>query len=153
MSNKSTDELHNILGSTDRGGISGYLQENADDLLAETHPFSGYMRQMLRKYNTTQQQVFLLADIPERFGYKLLSGEKHTRQRDYILRLCYATGMNLEEVQRALTLYGMAPLYPRFPRDAVLMIAFNQQTGSIHDVDALLSAHGLPTLKSSGVLE
>ena len=26
----------------------------------------------------TQQTVFLKADIPERYGYKLLSGEKHT---------------------------------------------------------------------------
>lgn len=34
------------------------------------------------------------ADIPERYGYKLLSGEKHTRQRDVILRICYAAGLS-----------------------------------------------------------
>ena len=34
------------------------------------------------------------ADIPERYGYKLLSGEKHTRQRDVILRICCAAGLS-----------------------------------------------------------
>ena len=28
------------------------------------------------------------AGVPERYGYKLISGEKHTIQRDVILRLC-----------------------------------------------------------------
>ena len=49
--------------------------------------------------------VFLKADIPERYGYKLLSGEKHTKQRDVILRICYAAEFTLKETQRALRKY------------------------------------------------
>ena len=153
MIKKSTNELENILGSTSTTRIDEYLQENADSLVREERPFSAYMHEMIRKYGKTQQEVFLQADFPERFGYKILSEEKHTKQRDYIIRICYAAGMNLDETQRALTLYGMAPLYARFPRDAVLMIAFNQHKGNILDVNALLSAHKLPTLKTSGTLE
>lgn len=97
--------------------------------------------------------MFIQADFPERFGYKLLSEEKRTKQRDYILRICYAAKLTLEETQRALTLYGMAPLYPRIPRDAVLMIAFNKRCGSILEVNAMLASHKLPTLKTSGSLE
>ena len=108
---------------------------------------------MLRKYGKTQQEVFLQADVPERFGYKIISEDKHTKQRDTILRICYATGMTLEETQKALTLYGMAPLYARISRDAVLMVAFNQHKGNILDVNALLSSHKLPTLKTSGLQE
>lgn len=153
MAKKSTNELENILGQTSTSNIEAYLAENAENMLAEERPFSVYMHEMIRKYGKTQQEVFLQADFPERFGYKILSEEKHTKQRDYILRICYATGMNLEETQRALTLYGMAPLYARIPRDAILMIAFNQHKGNILDVNALLSAHKLPTLKTSGTLE
>ena len=131
MAKKSTNELENILGQTSTSNIEAYLAENAENMLAEERPFSVYMHEMIRKYGNTQQEVFLQADFPERFGYKILSEEKHTKQRDYILRICYATGMNLEETQRALTLYGMAPLYARIPRDAVLMIAFNQHKGTI----------------------
>lgn len=153
MAKKSTDELVHILGQTSTTKVGEYLAENAESLLAEDRPFSAYMHKMIRRYGKTQQEVFLQADLPERFGYKLLSEEKRTKQRDYIIRICYATGMNLDETQKALTLYGMAPLYARVPRDAVLMIAFNQHKGSVLDVNALLSSHKLPTLKTSGTLE
>ena len=153
MTKKSTEELENILGRTSTADIDSFLAQQAQSLLDETKAFSAYMHQMIRKYGKTQQEVFLQADFPERFGYKLLSEEKHTKQRDYILRICYATGMTLEETQRALVLYGMAPLYPRIPRDAVLMIAFNQRKGTVLDVNTLLSAHKLPPLKTSGTLD
>lgn len=153
MTKKSTDELEHILGQTTASGVEAFLSENAEDLLSDAKPFSTYMHQMLRKYGKTQREVFLQADLPDRFGYKLLSEEKRTKQRDYILRICYAAGMALEETQKALKLYGMAPLYARIPRDAVLMIAFNQHKGSVLDVNALLSTHKLPTLKTSGTLE
>ena len=153
MEKKSTEEMEHILRQTTATKIDEYLAQNADSLLTEPKPFSAFMHEMIRKYGKTQQEVFLQADLPERFGYKLLSEEKHTKQRDYILRICYAAGMNLEETQRALTLYGMAPLYARISRDAVLMIAFNQHKGNILDINALLSAHKLPTLKTSGALE
>ena len=153
MAKKSTEELENILGETSTTNIEEYLAQNAESLLTETKPFSTYMHEMIRKYGKTQQDVFLQADFPERFGYKLLSEEKRTKQRDYIIRICYATGMTLDETQKALTLYGMAPLYARIPRDAVLMIAFNQHKGNILDVNTLLSSHKLPTLKTSGTLE
>ena len=153
MEKKSTGELENILEKTSPQNAEAYLADNADSLLSDPRPFSAYMHEMLRKYAKTQQEVFLQADLPERFGYKLLSEEKHTRQRDYILRICYAAGMELEETQKALKLYGMAPLYARIPRDAVLMIAFNQHKGSVLDVNALLVSHKLPALKTSGTLE
>ena len=153
MAKKSTNELENILGQTSATGITGYLKDHAEDMMTSEKPFTAYMHEMLGKYGKTQQEAFLQADFPERFGYKLLSGEKHTKQRDYIIRICYAIGMNLEETQRAITLYGMAPLYARIPRDAVLMIAFNQQKGTVLDVNALLSAHKMPPLKTSGTLE
>lgn len=153
MAKKSTDELNQILGQTSTTNIEEYLAENAESMVGEDRPFSVYMHEMIKKYGKTQQEVFLQADLPMRFGYKILSEEKHTKQRDIILRICYATGMTLDETQRALTLYGMAPLYPRISRDAVLMIAFNQRKGNILDVNALLTAHKLPTLKTSGVVD
>ena len=104
MAKKSTNELENILGNTSSTRIEEYLKENADSLLMEAHPFSTYMHEMIRKYGKTQQEVFLQADFPERFGYKILSEEKHTKQRDYIIRICYATGMSLAEAQKALTI-------------------------------------------------
>lgn len=153
MKEKSTEELERILAGTHIGTVGEFLESNADSLLTEERPFSAYMRQMIKKAGMTQQEVFLAADFPEKYGYKLLAEEKRTRQRDYILRICYAAGMTLEETQRALALYGMGKLYARIPRDAVLMVAFNQHKGSILDVNALLAEHNMELLRTSGNID
>ena len=98
---------------------------------------------LLREKGLTQQKIFLLADIPERYGYKLLSGEKHTKQRDVILRICYAAECTLEETQKALRKYEMPQLYAKIPRDALLMIIFNERPGSIIDANTLLKKNGM----------
>ena len=100
-----------------------------------------------------QRDVFLWADIPERYGYKLISEEKRTRQRDVILRICYAAEFTLEETQRALRIYEMPLLYEKIPRDVVLMVCFGDRPGSVNGVNAALKGHGMEELRSSGVQE
>ncbi|MDY4490370.1 MAG: hypothetical protein SPE19_07575 [Candidatus Faecousia sp.] len=153
MEKKSTNELNQILSHVTPDCIGDFLQKQSGSMIDQEKPFAQYLHQIISRNGLTQQEVFIQADFPDRFGYKLLSEEKRTKQRDYILRICYAAKMTLEETQRALTLYGMAPLYPRIPRDAVLMIAFNKRCGSILEVNALLASHKLPALKTSGSLE
>ena len=97
-----------------------------------------------REKNISQQDVFLAADLNERIGYKLISGEKRTLQRDVILRICLAAAFQPEEVQEALILYGMAPLRARVPRDCAFIVAFCNRIHDIHDVDAILRENHLP---------
>ncbi len=104
------------------------------------------MRRRLREKGLLQQNVFLAADLSENYGYKLLAGEKHTRRRDVILRLCFAARLRPEEAQEALVLYGMAPLYWRIPRDAVLLAAFANGIFDLEDVNRLLAEHTQPPL-------
>jgi len=111
------------------------------------------MKALFKDKGILQQEVFLFADIPERYGYKLLSEEKRTKQRDVILRICYAGKLSLAETQKALKLYGMPELYARIPRDAVLMVCFNERPGSILDVNTFLKQHNMESLRSSGVQE
>ena len=115
--------------------------------------FSIYIKNKINEKGLTQQAVFLKADIPERYGYKLLSGEKHTRQRDVILRICYAADFSLGETQRALKKYEMPELYAKTSRDALLMIVFNERPGNIIDVNELLKKNGMEPLRTSGVQE
>ena len=62
----------------------------------EDNSFSAFIRAAIEKHGMTQQEVFINADIPERYGYKLISGEKYTRQRDIILRICYSASLSLQ---------------------------------------------------------
>ncbi len=153
MSKKSTKELENALGSTHVSDFEKFYHENRDDMNMEMDSFSVYIKDLLREKGLTQQKVFLLADIPERYGYKLLSGEKHTKQRDVILRICYAAECTLEETQKALRKYEMPQLYAKIPRDALLMIIFNERPGSIIDANTLLKKNGMEPLRTSGVQE
>lgn len=148
-----TGDLEKILGSVHPGEIDRYLDENKSELRPEEKAFSTYMRGLLKEKNISQQQLFLRADIPERYGYKLLSEEKRTKQRDVILRLCYAGEFSLEETQRALRFYEMPQLYAKIPRDAILMVAFNKRPGSILCVNKLLRQHNEQPLRTSGVQE
>ena len=153
MNEKSTQELEQILGSTHPKDFGAYCASNRDSVTEDENAFIEYFKGLFKEKGITQQTVFLKADIPERYGYKLLSGEKHTRQRDVILRICYAAGFTLKETQRALKKYGMPELYAKVPRDALLMIAFNDRPGSILEVNELLQKNGMSALRTSGVQE
>lgn len=153
MTEKSTDELKNILGSVHPENVAKFLEENRASMIGEELSFSSYMKGIFKEHDILQQEVFLLADIPERYGYKLLSEEKHTKQRDIILRICFAAKMTLEETQRALRIYGMSELYVRVPRDAVLTVCFNEHPDSILEVNAILKQHKFEPLRSCGIQE
>lgn len=153
MNEKNTIELEQILGNTHAKNFAEYCKENRDSVIDDEKMFVEYFKTLFKEKGLTQQNVFLKADIPERYGYKLLSGEKRTKQRDVILRICYAAEFTLQETQRALKKYGLPELYAKIPRDALLMIIFNERPGSILDVNALLNEHGMLPLRTSGVQE
>lgn len=153
MNEKSTLELEEVLGSTHPKEFKAYCRENKESVNYDEKVFVEYFKGLFKEKGLTQQKVFLMADIPERYGYKILSGEKKTRQRDVILRICYAAEFTLKETQRALRKYGLPELYAKIPRDALLMIAFNERPGDITNVNVLLSDNGLQPLRASGVQE
>jgi len=107
-------------------------------------PFTDYMRRKLREKKISQKEVFIKADLDDRYGYKLISGEKQTQQRDTILRICLAAEFTLVETQEALILYGMAPLYEKIRRDTAFIVAFNNRIYDIHEVDTILRENDMP---------
>ena len=141
---KTTNTLTEILKKTHPGKIGEYFDSNAEDI-----PFASYMRERVRAHGMKLQEVFLRADISEGYGYKLISGEKHTRRRDVVLKLCLGAAFSLEETQRALKIYGMSPLYARFPRDAVLISAVSAGKNDLAQINRLLAQNGQPELWGS----
>lgn len=152
MSKKTTEELENALGNIHVKNISEYLSNN-EEMISDDKAFATYMHQLINQKKIKQQDIFLEADISERYGYKLLSEEKHTRQRDVIIRICYVAKFTLKETQKALKLYKMPELYARIPRDALIMAIFNERPGNIIEVNTLLKQHDFEVLRSSGVQE
>ena len=153
MYKKKTEDLEKILENTHHSKIFKYMEENSDDILSENRDFMNYMNERFKEKKVLKQDVLLKADISQRYGYKLLSEEKVTRQRDVILRICYAADFTLKETQQALKLYHMETLYARDPRDAFLMVCFNEHPGNILDINELLASNGFDTLRPCGVQE
>ena len=146
---KTTNTLTNILKKTKPEHLDTYFKNNAEEVLEQDNPFAAYMRSTVREKGLRFQEVFLRADVSEGYGYKLISGEKHTGQRDTILKLCLGAGFTLDETQRALKIYGMSPLYARFPRDAVLISAISSGTREPAEINRLLEQNGQPQLRES----
>ena len=128
--------------------LPGYLREYGEEFLGP-RPFAAYMRAKFREKGVLQQNVFLAADLSENYGYTLIAEEKHTVGRDTILRVCLAARFDADETREALLLYGMAPLYGAFARDAVIIAAIRSGLYDIHAVSELLVRCGQAPL--SGV--
>lgn len=150
---KSTSELEEILENTDPNSVGEFIIENKDSLFDAERPFYDFYKGIVKDKKLKLQDIFLRADITEKYGYKLVSGEKKTRQRDVILRLLYAAECNLEEAQAGLKAYGMTPLYAKVPRDVILMVCFNNRPGSVIDVNSYLSKNKMEPLRNSGLQE
>ena len=141
-SRRLTEELLSV-GPDELGD---FLEQHKEEWITSSHPFADYMRTKFREKGVLQQNVFLAADLSENYGYKLIAEEKHTRQRDTILRLCVAARFRLEEVQEALILCGMAPLHGRLARDAVLTVAIQNGIYDLCEVNRLLENCGQASL-------
>ncbi len=147
---KSTRELDQVLGQMNPEKIEEYLKEYEKELFDGNRAFADYMREMFREKYFSQQEVFLRADMPERYGYKIVSMEKHTVQRDVILRLCIASRFDLTQTNRALKLYGVSELYSKIARDALIITAINAGR-SIDQINELLKQNGFEQLYSFSI--
>ena len=93
MEEKSTSKIMEILKHTKKAELSA-LQ---DDMTVQSHSFITYMDQLIQQRNLKRQDIFQKADMPQKYGYKLLNGESHTKDRDKLLRIFIAMGMNLKK--------------------------------------------------------
>ena len=62
-------------------GLPQYLARNADMLVHSERPFADYMRMKFREKGIQQQDIFLAADLSERYGYKLMKSRRMKRSR------------------------------------------------------------------------
>ena len=143
MIQKSTDELNDLLEKVKPSQIDRYLKENKKYLKDDKKAFYYFVKEVLDAKRIKLKDVYLKAGVSESFGSKILRMEKHTSDRDLILRMCLAGRFNWEETNRALKLYGMCELYSKDSRDACVIVAINNRMFDIIEIDALMRSKGL----------
>ena len=65
-----------------------FLAAHADTF--SSRPFTDYMRMKFQEKDISQQNVFLAADLPERYGYKLISGNVGVTDKKIVLPIYMA---------------------------------------------------------------
>ncbi len=142
---KPTDELDEVLEQLRPDQLGEYYKEFAQNL-ADGRDFYHYFKAVLSSKRIFLKDVYSFAGVSESLGGQILRMEKHTPDRDLILRFCVAGHFTTEETNRALKLYGMPELYGRNPRDAVIFVAINSRTYDLIEIDELLTQRGFSPL-------
>ena len=148
MQEKSTNELDEMLENMKPSELSGFYKENSKYLADDKKAFYYYFKDVIDSKNIMLKDVYSFAYVSESWGSKIISTERHTTNRDLILRLCIAGHFTLEEINRALKLYGMTPLYAKDRRDASIIVAINNRIYDLSDLDDVLVKQGFSKLSA-----
>ena len=125
-----------------------FYKENSKYLADDKKAFYYYFKDVIESKNIMLKDVYSFAYVSESWGSKIISTERHTTNRDLILRLCIAGHFTLEEINRALKLYGMTPLYAKDRRDASIIVAINNRIYDLSDLDDVLVKQGFSKLSA-----
>ena len=146
MQNKPTDELNALLENVKPDQIDGYFKDNRAYMADGKKAFYYYMKDVIEEKNILLKDVYSFAGVSEKYGSQIIEMEKHTRNRDLIIRFCVAGHFNWDETNRALKLYGMTELYAKDSRDACIIVAINNRVYDLASIDDMLTERGLKKL-------
>lgn len=147
MIQKPTNELNELLENTKISQLDGYIKENRQYLADAEKTFYYYMKEILDQKHIKLKDMYIKAGVSESFGGQILRMEKHTADRDLIIRFCLAGRFNWQETNRALKLYGMSELYAKNPRDACLIVAINNKVFDLDELESVLAEKGFESLE------
>lgn len=146
MQEKSTDEVEKLLESMKPGQLDDFYKENNKHMADDKKAFYYYMKDITESKNILFKDMYSFASVSESYGEKIIRMEKHTKNRDLIIRLCIAGHFSLVEINKALKLYGMNSLYAKDKRDACLIVAINNRIFNLYDIDEMLEKQGFQIL-------
>ncbi|WP_125153222.1 hypothetical protein [Clostridium rectalis] len=143
MENKKTSELLDILNSIeDESKLTNYINE-AKNTFSNLN-FHSYFGDIIKKKNLKKSKLIENSNIDRTYCYQILNGTKNP-SRDKILQLCISAKLNINEVQRLLTLGNVGQLYPKDARDSAIIFAINKSL-TLLETDYMLSELNLTPL-------
>lgn len=146
MQEKSTYELDKMLEQMKVSQLERYYKDNQDYLADDERPFYHFYKSKLKEHHIRLKDIYIAVDVSESYGEKVIQETKHTTNRDLILRFCIAGHLSLIDINRALKLYQMKPLYSKDKRDACIILAVNNRKYDLDEIDELLWKQGFKKL-------
>lgn len=138
---KTTEELTNEIRKSQN--ILDYLANNQEEMQLNSLP--EYLTQWLQKKNTSKAEVVRRSNLNRVYVYQIFLGKKYP-SRDKVIALGFGLGLDAEEMQTLLKQAGYRELYPRDPRDTLLLFAIHQDM-NILNTNELLYDHNIEVLE------
>lgn len=133
-SSPTTAKLLRMLETSPRQFRERQLNEKNDPAFHE------YLNTLMREREIYAPALIVSACISKTYAYQFINGER-VPGRDIILRIGLAMRLNLDEIQRLLTLAGKSVLYPKIRRDAGILYCIRQKM-TLDETNALLGDLG-----------
>ncbi|MCR5593877.1 MAG: hypothetical protein K6F79_09065 [Saccharofermentans sp.] len=147
---KDTGELDKKLLNTAPDKIGEYLKENDKYLAGGDKSFYYYFKDIVDAKNMRLKDIYTAAGVSESYGSKIVTMEKHTKNRDLIIKLCVVAHFALGEINTALKLYGFNALYSKNRKDACIIVAINNRIFELTKINEMLAQQGLEGLCEKG---
>ena len=138
---KTTDELAHEISRSDN--ILDYFAENRGEMQIDSLP--EYLERWLKRKDCTKADVVRRSNLNKAYVYQIFLGKKYP-SRDKVIALAFGLKLDEKEVQALLKQAGYRELYPRDPRDALLLYAIGHHKGII-DANELLYDHNIEVLE------
>lgn len=138
---KTTDELAHEISRSDN--ILDYFAENRGEMQIDSLP--EYLERWLKRKDCTKADVVRRSNLNKAYVYQIFFGKKYP-SRDKVIALAFGLKLDEKEVQVLLKQAGYRELYPRDPRDALLLYAIGHHKGII-DANEILYDHNIEVLE------
>lgn len=139
---KSTEELMEILKQ--KKSIHAYFTEEIDEL--EFASLTEYLELLLNEKGLRKSDVIKRSNMDKNYAYQIFNGNKTHPSRDKMIALAIGMGLNVLETRKLLKIAGACDLYPRNPRDSVIIFGLNNRL-SLIDTNELLNDYRLDLLE------
>ncbi|MDP3446498.1 MAG: helix-turn-helix transcriptional regulator [Eubacteriales bacterium] len=104
--------------------VKTYLRDNACHM--EMPAFDRFICALCEELSLSRAAVITRSDIPRNYAYQLFNGIRKP-SRDKVIQLAFGFGLDVDGAQELLKIARQAPLYPKIPRDIVILRCLHEK--------------------------
>ena len=142
MKDKSTDDINKELQNINPDKLGQYYKDNRKYMVDDKKASYYYMKDTIEGKNIKMKDIYIAMGVSEKWGSSIFRQERHTKDRDVIIRMGVAGHLTQDELSKGLKYYGMQPLYPKDKRDACIIVALKNRIYDFARIDDMLEEIG-----------
>ena len=144
MDKGTTKRLEEVLLNLDnQKDLEKYVEENGN--IIEFTSFSEFINKYILDNKIDISEMIKRSGIDRTYGYQIINGTRNNPGRDKVIRICIASQMTVKDLNRALEISKVGPLYSRDKRDAIIVFAVNNNL-DVENTNLLLDAYNCASL-------